>query len=211
MGLRLGPSNLYTIFGVSIPVLYTSFFPHTLFLQLSPVLHITLTISALLSPPTAPLVSLFQDSVSVSSMLVFTAHTTRLLGGVDNIAKLATTTHPSTCPIGTPPLCCLLPCTKPVLTPRIVFLILLPVKLLSGVIIVNFLINMFLVYSGFYPSRDFGDIANIHNLLIIPFFISCMYTYKVFIAVTSPMLPGTNHTLRGVLIFIMFVFCKSSL
>jgi hypothetical protein len=231
--LRLGPSTLYTLFGSTIPVLYTSIillvifvwiyalyfrpgkdrhlFLQILYLQLSPALHITLTLPALISPPTAPLVSLLQDIVSVSSMLVFTNFTISLLGGVENIAKLANTTHPTTCPIGTPPLCCLLPCAKPKISKRIVQLIILPVKLLSAAIFVNFLINMFLVYSGFYPSRVFEDITNLHNILIIPFFFSCMYTYKVFISVTNSMLVGTSQKLRGILIFIMFVFCKSTL
>ena len=227
---RLGPSNLYILFGFTIPVLYTAilllgillwvyglyfkpltgqpYFPHILYLQLSPALHVTLTLPALFSPPTAPLVSLLQDSVSVSAMLVFTNFTIALLGGVDTIVKLSTSTS---CPIGTPPLCCLLPCKKPKITTKIVKLILLPVKLLPAAIFINFLINMFLVYSGFYPSRALQDITNLHNILIVPFFISCMYTYKVFISVTSPMLLGTNHALRGILIFIMFVFGKSSL
>ena len=89
-------------------------------------------------------------------------------------------------------------------------MILLPVRLLSAAIFINFLINMFIVFSGFYPSRDFVNFSNLHNILIIPFFISTMYTYKVFIAVTSSMLVGSSHKLRGILNFIMFVFCKST-
>ena len=230
--LHLGPSTLYLLFGPTILVVYSViiiliiflwfyalyfrsitsniYLNQITFLQFSPVLHITLTLPVLISPPTAPLVSLLQDILSVLSMLVFTNLTTTLLGGMDNITKLANTSHPTTCPIGTPPLCCLRPCTKPAITPRIVRLIMFPLKLLSVAIIINFLINMFLVFSGFYPSRVFGHLTNLHNILIIPFFLSCMYTYKVFISVTSVMLPNTNHTLRGILIFIMFVFCKSS-
>jgi len=89
-------------------------------------------------------------------------------------------------------------------------MILLPVRLLSAAIFINLLINMFIVFSGFYPSRDFVNLSNLHNILIIPFFISTMYTYKVFIAVTSSMLVGSSHKLRGILNFIMFVFCKST-
>ena len=89
-------------------------------------------------------------------------------------------------------------------------MLLLPVKLLSAAIFINFLINMFIVFSGFYPSRDFENLSNLHNILIIPFFISTIYTYKVFIAVTSSMLVGSSHTIRGILNFIMFFFCKST-
>jgi hypothetical protein len=225
---RIGPASLYRLFGFTIPLIYPfilgfviglwiyafyfrpfttdPFFIYVLCLQLSPISHVTLTLPALLSPPTAPLVSLLQDIVSVFSMLLFTLFTTRILGGLDHMAKLATT-----CPIATPPLCCLLPCTRPAVTKQIVRLILFPVKLLSVVILVNFLINMYLVYSGFYPNPVITEISNLHNILLIPFFISCMYTYKVFIAVTNSMLLGTKHTLRGTLIFIMFVFCKITL
>lgn len=230
--LRLGPSSLYILFGPTIPVLYTAIFllttflwiyalyfrpvsthpsfPHILYLRLAPALHVTLTLPVLISPPAAPLVSLLQDAVSVSAMLVYTNFTLTLLGGVDSIVKLATTIHPTACPLGTPPLCCLIPCPKPKITTNIIKLVILPVKLLSAAIFLNFIINMFLVYSGFYPSREFGHITNLHNILIIPFFVSCMYTYKVFISVTGSMLLGTSHTLRGMLIFIMFVLCKSS-
>jgi len=228
----LGPSKLYSTLGPTVIILYAAIgllviflwlyalyyihvttnksIPQVSYLQLSPALHVTLTIPVLLSPPVAPLVSLLQDIVAVSSMLVFTSLTTTLLGGVENIARLATTTHPTDCPIGTPPLCCLIPCRKPKITARIVHLILLPVKILSVVIIVNFLINIFLIYSGFYPDRQLLSLRNIHNFLIIPFFISCMYSYKVFISVSSNMLTGINHRLRGILMFIMFVFCKTS-
>ena len=230
--IHLGPASLYLMFGPTIPILYTVsliltiflwvygfyFRPtksnphqlHILYLQLCPALHVTLTLPALLSPPTAPLVSLLQDCVSVSAMLVFTNLTISLLGGEDTIASHANTTHPTSCPIGTPPLCCLMPCRKPKITTRIIQMILLPVRLLSAAIFINFLINLFIVFSGFYPSRDFVNFSNLHNILIIPFFISTMYTYKVFIAVTSSMLVGSSHKLRGILNFIMFVFCKST-
>ena len=230
--IHLGPSALYSLFGPTIIILYIAillltafiwfyafYFKHIMtknstplisYLQFSPALHLTLTLPVLISPPTAPLVSLLQDIVSVSSMLVFTNLTTSLLGGVENIAKLATTTHPTTCPIGTPPLCCLLPCTQPQITTRIVQLILLPVRLLAAAIFVNFLVNVFLVYSGFYPSREMTALSNLHNIIIIPFFITCMYSYKVFISVSSKMVLGMNHSLKGFLIFVMFAFCKSS-
>jgi len=230
--IRLGPETLYEVFGITIPILYlatillvaflwayalyfvkittSEFRTYVSFLQCSPALHVTLTLPALLSPPSAPLVSLLQDMVAVFSMLSFTILTIRILGGVEYIVKIAETTHPTSCPIATPPLCCLFPCKKPNITPKIMKLVILPVKLLSSAIIINFLINLFLVYSGFYPINDLSDITNIHNILIIPFFISCMYTYKVFVTITSSFQLNPKHRLRGILFFVMFVLCKSS-
>ena len=230
--IRLGPETLYEVFGITIPILYlaiivliaflwayalyfvrittSKFRAYVSVLQCSPALHVTLTIPALLSPPSAPLVSLLQDMIAVFSMLSFTILTVKILGGVESIVKMAETSHPTSCPIATPPLCCLFPCKKPAITPKIMKLVMLPVKLLSAVIVINFLINIFLVYSGFYPVNDLSDITNIHNILIIPFFISCMYAYKVFVTITSSFQLNPKHRLRGILFFAMFVLCKSS-
>merc|ERR1712083_375955 len=72
----------------------------------------------------------------------------------------------------------------------------------------------FLVFSGFYPvnrADDFGNLLNLHNILIIPFFVSTMYTYKVMISLLRPLMVGTFPRMRGMLNFQMFVGCKTAL
>ena len=91
------------------------------------------------------------------------------------------------CPLGTPPLCCLLPCPRPQLTSRIFQLLLLPLRLLSVALAFNILVNLFLVFSGFYPLNTMLAVENIHNFLLIPFLFSTMYSYKVR-SLTSPWL-----------------------
>ena len=171
----------------------------TTLLQLLPVLNLTLTLPIFLSPPTIPLVSLiqvktpqksslmnlFQDIVAVSAMVVYTQFSLRLLGGP---AKVAENLSSSKCPLGTPPLCCLLPCPKPDVTPTLFTIVLVPLRLLTVALTANFLANLFLVFSGFYPvnrADDFGNLLNLHNILIIPFFVSTMYTYKVKLSTTK--------------------------
>ena len=83
------------------------------------------------------------------------------------------------CPLGTPPLCCLLPCPRPQLTSRIFQLLLLPLRLLSVALAFNILVNLFLVFSGFYPLNKMLAVENIQNFLLIPFLFSTMYSYKV--------------------------------
>ena len=126
------------------------------------------------------------------------------------ILSVSTSNELTSCPIATPPLCCLFPCKKPNITPKIMKLVILSVKLLSAAIIINFLISIFLVYSSFYPVNDLSDITNIHNILIIPFFISCMYPHKVFVIITSSFQLNPMQRLRGILFFVMFVLCKRS-
>ena len=97
------------------------------------------------------------------------------------------------------------------LTKGLLKCILIPTKVLSLFLLINFLVNMYIIFSGFYPSRTFSDISNLHNLLLIPFFFSCMYTYKVFVSITGTIAQKTNHTIKGNLIFFTFVVCKVSL
>ena len=116
-------------------------------------------------------------------MVVYTHFSISILGGQDKVAEmLSSSSTPSKCPLGTPPLCCLLPCPKPNLSPTLLSIILTPLRLLTVALALNFLVNLFLVFSGFYPvnrADDFGNLLNLHNILLIPFFVSTMYTYKV--------------------------------
>ena len=116
------------------------------------------------------------------------------------------------CPIGTPPLCCFLCCRKPRITARTARLILLPFKLTPVALIINFLINVYLTYSGVDGKITLGgffNLENFHNLILIPFFVSTMYCWKIFLSVTSPAMPDKNQRLRGFLLFSMFIFCKT--
>jgi len=183
----------------------------TTLLQFLPVLNLTLTLPLFLSPPTTPLVSLIQDIVAVSAMFIYTQFSLRLLGGS---AKVAENLSSSKCPLGTPPLCCLLPCPKPNVSPTLFSVVLIPLRLLTVALTINFLVNLFLVFSGFYPvnrADDFGNLLNLHNILIIPFFVSTMYTYKVMISLLRPLMVGTFPRMRGMLNFQMFVGCKTVL
>ena len=118
-------------------------------------------------------------------MAVYTHFSLSILGGQDKVAEmLSSSSTPSKCPLGTPPLCCLLPCPKPNLSPTLLSIILTPLRLLTVALALNFLVNLFLVFSGFYPvnrADDFGNLLNLHNILLIPFFVSTMYTYKVIL------------------------------
>lgn len=198
--IRLGPAQLYTVLGPGILLsLYSSLllllcllWCHGLYwltrvkggggatamLQLIPVFSFSLTLPVFLSPPTAPLVTLIQDGLAITAMSVFTHFTLALVGGAEGVARILTA-QGTQCPLGTPPLCCLLPCPRPQLTPRIFKLLLLPLRLLSVALAFNILVNLFLVFSGFYPLNKMLAVENIHNFLLIPFLFMTMYSYKV--------------------------------
>merc|ERR1719266_822387 len=115
------------------------------------------------------------------------------------------------CPLGTPPLCCLLCCPKPSLSPAVARLILLPIKITPVALVVNFLVNLYITYSGVEPDKEGGffQVSNLHNVLMIPFFVTMMYCFKVFFGLTSLMMKGSNPRWRAGLLFQMFALCKA--
>lgn len=106
---RLGPAQLYDILGPAILLpLYSSIlllvgflWIYGLFwwsrteereltssvLQLLPVINISLTIPVLLSPPVGPLVSLLQDAIAVTAMLLYTNFSIDLIGGKEQVLR----------------------------------------------------------------------------------------------------------------------------
>ena len=140
---NIGPARLTEIFGETMLVVYTvlpllllilglyglhyrpgpgqPFRLHILLLQLVPVAHLVITFPVLLSPATIPLVSLLQDLLVMLAMVVFVNFTLEIIGSLENVD--------TNCPIGTPPLCCLLCCRKPKITSTTARLIILPFKL----------------------------------------------------------------------------------
>ena len=140
---NIGPALLTEIFGWTMVVVYTvlplllsllalyglhyrprsdhPFRLHILLLQLAPVAHLLITFPVLLSPATIPLVSLLQDLLVMITMVVFINFTLNIIGSLETVE--------TSCPIGTPPLCCLLCCRKPKITSKTASLIILPFKL----------------------------------------------------------------------------------
>ena len=240
---NIGPARLTEIFGATMLVVYSllplllsllalyglhyrprpdhPFRLHILLLQLAPVGHLVITFPVLLSPATIPLVSLLQDLLIMVAMVVFINFTLNIIGSLENVE--------TSCPIGTPPLCCLLCCRKPKINSRTAGLILLPFKLTpvalgrfhnvlflslfcSLISVINFLINLYLTYSGVQGKITLGDffgLENLHNILLIPFFLSTMYCWKIFVSVTTTAMPNKNQMLRGSLLFFMFIISKT--
>jgi len=54
-----------------------------------------------------------------------------------------------------------------------------------------------------------GSIFNIPNFLLIPFFVSMMYNFKIFFGVTALSLVDTYPRFRGSLMVMLFVIGKS--
>jgi len=225
---NIGPVELYNSLGsiaialfTSVPVLivtmglYTLYFRpkhdhpyklHILAIQFAPTVHMLLSYPVLLSPATIALASMLQDLLTISILVIFVNFTLHYTGP---LTKLETS-----CPIGTPPLCCLICCPKPRISQTVEKLTLIPFKITPIALVINFLINLYLIYSGLNAKvtiNGFFKLENIHNILMIPFFLSMMYSYKVFVTLScsSPTLTGTNPKLRGALNLSMFVFCKT--
>ena len=59
-------------------------------------------------------------------------------------------------------------------------------KYLFTYLVVNFLVNLYITYSGVEPDKEGGffQVSNLHNVLMIPFFVTMMYCFKVTITIT---------------------------
>ena len=51
----------------------------------------------------------------------------------------------------------------------------------------NFLVNLYLTYSGVEQASagGFFQVSNLHNILMIPFFVTMMYCFKVNIFISA--------------------------
>lgn len=170
-----------------------------------PVVSLAVSLAGLLSPATTSLLSQLQDLIAAAGILLFTQHTVALVGPLTSLPA-------QSCPLATPPLCCLACCPAPALSPCLATAILTPIRLLPAILVTYTTTNMFLVYSGNAPaSLDYSapSLSGLHSLLLVPFFLSAMYCFKVFISLTSPVMAGTNPKLRGILLFLQFGLCKA--
>lgn len=81
-------------------------------------------------------------------------------------------------------------------------------RILIVVTIIKNFISVCQTYYGVTPI--FGvHLVNLHRFLAIPFFMTCMYSYKVFVNIARDMLEGTFPKVRGMLVFLQFIFIKT--
>merc|ERR1719225_964456 len=121
-----GPLEVYSVLGPTALVVFSL---------------VPLTITAvLLSPAAMELVTMLQDLLTVGAMVMFVDFTLHYSGPLSSIQ--------APCPLATPPLCCLMCCPKPTVSPVVARLILLPIRVTPVALVLNFLVNLYLTYSG---------------------------------------------------------------
>jgi len=176
---------------------------HILLLQLLPSVQCVLLFPVLLSPAAMELVTMLQDLLTVGAMVIFVDFTLHYSGPLTSIQ--------APCPLATPPLCCLMCCPKPSVSSTVASLILLPIRVTPVALVLNFLVNLYLIYSGVESdlAGGFFQVSNIHNVLMIPFFVTMMYCFKVFFGLTALKMKGSNPRWRAGLLFQMFALCKA--
>lgn len=181
------------------------------YLLFFPSLVLVPTFLPLLSPPLDRLVSLVQDLLTTGTMFIYMRLSVQNIGGEEALLQSSKTSGEAVrCPLATPPLCCLRPCTKPVLSPTLLRLILLPVRVIVVLAFVNLLVLAGQAYNHIPEPTNFFEVSNASTILLIPFMVTTMYTYKVFVTLASEKLAGSNPRLRGMLIFFVFVMGKST-
>jgi len=173
---------------------------------LFPSIHLFITALPLFSPVLYQMVAILQDLLSTTAMLLFMNQSVTLIGGYENLIS-----ENSRCPLGTPPLCCLMKCKRPKMTRKLMNMIFLSIRL---IVVMNFLllvVNMGLTYNGFPPPKEVTDISEIPSLCLIPFQLTAMYCYKVFMNYVETLLKGTFPRTRGRLIIVTFVLIGKTL
>jgi len=178
------------------------------YLLFFPSLILIPTFMPLLSPPLDRLVSLVQDLVTTCTMFIFMRLTCQTIGG-EQVLLHSKGMEGARCPIGTPPLCCLIPCPNPALSPTLLRSILLPVKILIVVLFINLFILAGQGLNYIPPPTSFFQLSNTATILSIPIIITTIYTYRVFVTLAAEKLAGTNPRLRSMLIFFIFVSGKT--
>lgn len=224
-GTVFGPLEVYSVLGptalvvfslvpltITAMLLYSLYFRpradhplrwHILLLQLLPAVQCVLLFPVLLSPAAMELVTMLQDLLTIGAMVVFVDFTLQYSGPLSSIQ--------APCPLATPPLCCLMCCPKPTVSPVVARLILLPIRVTPVALVLNFLVNLYLTYSGVEQDSagGFFQVSNLHNILMIPFFVTMMYCFKVFFGLTALKMKGSNPRWRAGLLFQMFALCKT--
>eukprot|EP00088_Acartia_fossae_P026204 TRINITY_DN2700_c0_g1_i8.p1 TRINITY_DN2700_c0_g1~~TRINITY_DN2700_c0_g1_i8.p1 ORF type:complete len:344 (+),score=27.32 TRINITY_DN2700_c0_g1_i8:86-1117(+) len=175
------------------------------YLILFPSLMAVISVLPLVSPLLGQMVSIVQDLLCVTAMFAYMKHTKSLLGGSKHLVA-----DKSSCPFAVPPLCCFAKCKKPKMTRTLMKILFLPIQFIVVLNFVVLLVNCSLAYNGFPPPKESSDIPNIPSYMLIPFQISALYTYKVFMSYFEARLRGSFPRTRGRLILATFILCKST-
>ena len=108
-------------------------------------------------------------------------------------------------PIGSPPLVCLLPCTKPSITKYRLSIIMLGPSILLGVKVAILAVDLIYLLVDYEPSGHFLAVDNLHNLVSFPVGLGAIYSLNIYLVIINDCLPGNTKKFLGLVLLLEFI------
>ena len=108
-------------------------------------------------------------------------------------------------PVGSPPLVCLLPCTKPAITKYNLSCVMLGPYVLLGAKAFVLVVDLIYLSIDYIPSGDFLAVDNIHNLLSFPISLGAIYCLNIFLVIINDCLAGNKKRFLGLVLLLEFI------
>jgi len=164
----------------------------------------SLTTAGILVPSLGTYIEVLLEIVLSLGLVKFIDFITALCGGQEAIVNYCSKKK-ILLPIGSPPIICLIPCSKPAVTlARLSVVSFVPGLLFCfKVSILAIDITLFLI--GHQSSGEFFAYDNLHNIASFPVGLIAIYCYNIIVFIVSECLPGNTQRFLGIIILIQFI------
>ena len=108
-------------------------------------------------------------------------------------------------PVGSPPIVCLLPCTKPAITKYNLSWVMLGPNVLLGAKALILVVDLIYLSVDYTPSGEFVSFDNIHNLLAFPVGLGAIYCLNIYLVIINECLAGNSKRLIGLILVLEFI------
>ena len=165
---------------------------------------LALTSAAIISPSLGTYIEVALEIVICFGLVTFMRLCVLICGGKKNVVSLCEKGGVRL-PVGSPPLVCLLPCTKPEISLTNLRAVMAAPLLLLGVKIAMLTVDLVFLITGYTPSGDFIALDNIHNIISFPVGLLGIYSYTMFNVVMNDVLAGNSRRYVGVILLVEFI------
>eukprot|EP00090_Calanus_glacialis_P020824 TRINITY_DN32142_c0_g1_i1.p1 TRINITY_DN32142_c0_g1~~TRINITY_DN32142_c0_g1_i1.p1 ORF type:complete len:351 (-),score=61.21 TRINITY_DN32142_c0_g1_i1:68-1120(-) len=163
-----------------------------------------LTSVAILIPSLGKYVEVLLELVLCVGLVKFLQLSLTLCGGQDSLISCCSQ-RGILLPVGSPPLVCLLPCTKPAITKYNLSCVMLGPYVLLGAKAFILVVDLIYLSIDYIPSGDFLAVDNIHNLLSFPVGLGAIYCLNIFLVIINDCLAGNKKRFLGLVLLLEFI------
>jgi len=169
-----------------------------------PQLLMLLTSAAILVPSLGKYVEVLLEIVICVGLVKFLQLSLTLCGGQDGL--ISSCAHKGILlPVGSPPIVCLLPCTKPAITKYNLSWVMLGPFVLLGAKALILVVDLIYLSVDYTPSGEFVSFDNIHNLLAFPVGLGAIYCLNIYLVIINDCLAGNSKRLIGLVLVLEFI------